>query len=166
MRLDLGGIAKGYAVDEALAVLGRMGIRSALVSGGGDLAVSAAPPGQGGWRIEVPSPDTTNGAPTTFVLLKHGALATSGDLFQHLEIDGVRYSHIVDPRTGMGLTDRSQVTVIARDCLTADSLATAVSVLGPPAGLNLIEQTPGAAARILRQPGERLEVVQSRRFPK
>lgn len=166
MRLDLGGIAKGYAVDEALAVLRARGIRRALVSGGGDLAVSAPPPGQRAWRIELAPPELTNAPPAEFVWLKHAALATSGDTFQRLEIDGRRYSHIVDPRTGLGLTDHSLVTVIARDCLTADSLATAVSVLGPAKGLALVEDTAGAAARVLRAPNERMERHESRRFPR
>ena len=164
MRLDLGGIAKGYAVDEALNVLGRSGIRSALVAGGGDMAVSAPPPGRKGWRIEVAPLDATNAPPARFVRLSHAAIATSGDLFQRLEIDGKRYSHIVDPRTGIGLTDHSLVTVIARDCMTADSLTKVVSVLGPEKGLRFIEDTPAAAARVVRQPGGAVETYESKRF--
>jgi len=156
MRLDLGGIAKGYAVDEALDILRAQGIKSALVAGSGDLAMSDPPPGKKGWRIEVAPLDVTNAPPLRFVLLANAAIATSGDIFQRLEIDGKRYSHIVDPRTGLGLTDHSLVTVIARDCLTADSLATAVSVLGPSQGLQLIGETPGAAAHIVESQGKRL----------
>lgn len=136
MRLDLGGIAKGYAVDEALRVLRAHGIRAALVSGGGDLAVSAAPPGTPGWRIQLEGGE--EGGAAEFVRLRHAALATSGDLFQFVEVGGVRYSHIVDPRTGLGLTNRSLVTVIARDGRTADSLATALSVQGPERGRGLL----------------------------
>jgi len=158
MRLDLGGIAKGYAVDEAMKVLRHHGIRSALVSGGGDLAVSDPPPGKTGWRIELPPLDVTNAPPVRFVILSHAALATSGDLFQRLEIDGKRYSHIVDPRTGIGLTDHSLVTVIARDCMTADSLTKVVSVLGPDQGLKLIQQDRGAEARVVRKPAEQIEL--------
>lgn len=157
MRLDLGAIAKGYAVDAAMSVLAANGIHSALVSGGGDLAVSAAPPGRTGWQIELAPLDLTNSPPARFVLLQHAALATSGDVFQHVEIDGRRYSHIVDPRTGLGLTDHSLVTVIAPDCTTADSLATAVSVLGPDPGLRLIRGRHGVEARIIRAPDGRIE---------
>jgi FAD:protein FMN transferase len=164
MRLDLGGIAKGYAIDEALEVLGARGIRSALVSGGGDLAVSMAPPGKPGWRIEVAPLDVAGAPPARFALLEFEALATSGDVFQRLEIDGQRYSHIVDPRTGVGLTDHSLVTVIARDCTTADSLATAVSVLGPAAGLRLLERTRGVEGQIVRKPAEAIEVIETRGF--
>jgi thiamine biosynthesis lipoprotein len=164
MRLDLGGIAKGYAVDEALRTLRACGIQRALVSGGGDLAVSESPPGAEGWRIELSPSEGNNTAPPLFVRLKHGALATSGDLFQFVEIAGTRYSHIVDPRTGIGLTDHSQVTVIARDCMTADALSTSVSVLGAEAGLKLVESTPRAAAHVARQPGAQIEVFESKRF--
>lgn len=146
MRLDLGGIAKGYAVDEALRVLRAHGIRSALVSGGGDLVVSAAPPGADGWRIQLEGGG--EGGAAEFVRLRHAALATSGDLFQFVEVDGGRYSHIVDPRTGLGLTNRSLVTVIARDGQTADSLATALSVTGPAAGRHLL-RAARAEARVL-----------------
>jgi thiamine biosynthesis lipoprotein len=164
MRLDLGAIAKGYAVDQALKVLRARGVTRALVAGGGDMAVGDAPPGKPGWRIEVAALDVTNAPSARFVILRNRALATSGDVFQHVEIDGVRYSHIVDPRTGMGLTDHSLVTVIARDCTTADSLATAVSVLGPAKGLKLIEQFPRVAAHVVRRPGRAIEVHESRNF--
>jgi thiamine biosynthesis lipoprotein len=163
MRLDLGAIAKGYAVDEALKVLAAQGIRSALVAGGGDLAVSDSPPGRPGWRIDVPGPEASNAPPAQSVLLRRAALATSGDLFQHVVIDGVRYSHIVDPRTGLGLTDQSLVTVIARDCMTADSLSTAISVLGPKAGLPLA-RTEGAAVRIVRLAEGTVEFSEDARF--
>jgi thiamine biosynthesis lipoprotein len=164
MRLDLGGIAKGYALDAALAVLRTNGIRRALVSGGGDMALGDPPPDRPGWRIEVPRLNLTNAPPEQFVLLANAGLATSGDLYQRVIIAGVRYSHIVDPRTGIGLTDHSQVTVIARDATTADALATTVSVLGPEQGLELVESTCGAAVQILRQPESDVEARTSRRW--
>jgi len=164
MRLDLGAIAKGYAADEALKVLRRRGITRALVAGGGDMALGDPPPGKKGWRIEIAPLDTTNAPPARFVLLANAGLATSGDLFQHVEIRGKRYSHIVDPHTGMGLTDHSLVTVIAPDGITADSLATAVSVLGPEKGKRLIENTKSAAVHIVRRPGDTIEATESSRF--
>ena len=166
MRLDLGGIGKGCALDEALKVLYAHGIRRALVTGGGDMVAGEPPPGKTGWRIEVASLDVTNAPLPCYVSLARSGLATSGDLFQHLEIQGRRYSHIVDPRTGVGLTDHSLVTVIARDGMTADSLSTAVSVLGPTRGRQLVERTPGAAALIVRKPGQQVEIVTTSRFPK
>jgi thiamine biosynthesis lipoprotein len=164
MRLDLGGIAKGYAIDEALKVLMKQGIRSALVSGGGDLAVTGAPPGRKGWRIEVAPLDVEGAPPPRFVGLTFKAMATSGDVFQRLEVGGQRYSHIVDPRTGVGLTDHSLVTVIANDCTTADGLATAVSVLGPVDGLELLESRRGVVGQIIRKPGETIERIETRGF--
>jgi FAD:protein FMN transferase len=157
MRLDLGGIAKGYAVDQALRTLARRGITSALVSGGGDMAVGDPPPDKEGWRIELPPLDTSNAPPARFVLLSHAGLSTSGDLFQRLEINGQRYSHVIDPRTGVGLTDHSLVTVIAPDDFTADGLTKVASVLPPKEALKFIRQTPGAAVRIVRKPGAKVE---------
>jgi thiamine biosynthesis lipoprotein len=166
MRLDLGGIAKGYAVDQALKVLSSLGVTSALVSGGGDLVVSDSPPGKKGWRIELPPLDASNAPPTRFVLLSHAGLSTSGDLFQRLEINGVRYSHIIDPRTGIGLTDHSLVTVIAPDDFTADGLTKVMSVLGPKEALKFIAKNPDAAVRIVRKPADKAEIYQSSGFGK
>jgi thiamine biosynthesis lipoprotein len=121
MHLDAGGIAKGYAADEALATLRKGGIESALVAVSGDVAASGAPPGQAGWRVRVQNEP---------ILLVNAAVSTSGDEFQFLEIDGVKYSHIFDPRTGMALRDFRTVSVIAPAGMEADSLATAIAVLG------------------------------------
>lgn len=166
MRLDLGSIAKGYAIDEALKVLRNHGIQHALVTGGGDMAAGEPPPGKPGWRITLAPLDVTNAPPERHLLLRNAGLGTSGDLFQHVEIDGVRYSHIVNPRTGYGLTDHSLVTVIARDCITANTLATAVSVLGPKEGLKQVEATPRAALHLVRKPGQTIEQLASRRLSK
>ena len=161
MRLDLGAIAKGFACDEALAVLKRRGLARALVGGSGDMAAGDAPPGQPGWRIEVAPLDAPGAPPPQVVFLKNCGIATSGDVFQRLEIAGRRYSHIVDPRTGLGLTDHSLVTIIAPDAMTADALSTAVSVLGLERGMRLVEETPGAAGHAVRQPGEKIEFIES-----
>jgi thiamine biosynthesis lipoprotein len=161
MRLDLGGIAKGYAVDQALKLLTRLGVASALISGGGDMAVSAEPPGKPGWRIELPPLDATNAPRARYVMVSHVGISTSGDLFQRLEVGGVRYSHIVDPRTGMGLTDHRLVTVIAGDDFAADGLTKVMSVLPPKDALKFISKTPGAYVRIVRKPSANVEVYQS-----
>ncbi|HXP60715.1 MAG TPA: FAD:protein FMN transferase [Dongiaceae bacterium] len=164
MRLDLGGIAKGYAVEQALRTLKGLGLSRALVEGGGDVSVGDPPPGKPAWRIELAPLDVTNAPPGRFLLLKNAAISTSSDLYQRLEIEGKRYSHIVDPRTGIGLTNHSLVNVIARHGATADSLTKVVSVLGPDQGLKVVEATPGAAARLMRDPGGELETYESRRF--
>ena len=165
MRLDLGGIAKGYAVDQALAVLRKHGIARALVDAGGDIGLGDPPPERRGWLIGV-SPLEPGEPPSRFLWLSRVAIATSGDTHQFVQIDGVRYSHIVDPRTGLGLTDHSTVTIIAPDCTTADALASAVSVLGPERGLKLVEATPGAAAFIVRAPEGTAQTYQSCRWKK
>jgi thiamine biosynthesis lipoprotein len=166
MRLDLGGIAKGYALQEALQTLVDHGVSRALVTGGGDMVAGDAPPGKPGWQIEIAPLDATHAPPAPSVCLRRQALATSGDLFQRFEFGGQRYSHIVDPRTGIGLTDHSLVTVIARDGMTADGLSTAVSVLGPDKGIRLVERERSAAVYIVRQPGTAIEQRTSRRFPR
>lgn len=150
MRLDLGGIAKGYAMGEALEVLDRHGLGRALISGGGDLIAGDPPPGRAAWRIALTSLASPQAPPAEHLNIARRAVATSGDLAQYVEIDGRRYSHIMDPRTGFGLTERRLVTVIAPDPTTADSLATALSVLGPHLGLELAAEFPDVEARILQ----------------
>jgi thiamine biosynthesis lipoprotein len=153
MLLDLGGIAKGFAVDEAMKVLKRHRIPRALVAAGGDIVVSAPPPGARGWVIGIAALESTEAPPSRYLLLRDRAVSTSGDAHQYVDIGGVRYSHIVDPHTGLGLTGRSSVTVVANDCTTSDGLATAASVLGPSSGSRLIDLTPSAAA-LFRHAGE------------
>jgi thiamine biosynthesis lipoprotein len=164
MRLDVGSIGKAYAVDAALVVLKQRGFPRALVGGSGDMAAGDPPPGQPGWRIEVAPLDSPGAPPPQIVLLANRAVATSGDVFQRVEIGGKRYSHIVDPHTGLGLTDHALVTVLAPDCFTANSFSTAVSVLGPERGLRLVEGTPDVSALIMRKPDERIEFVESSRW--
>jgi thiamine biosynthesis lipoprotein len=165
MQLDLGGIAAGFAVDEALRVLKSKGVTSALIDASGDIGVSEAPPGAAGWRIGI-APLEPDADPTRYLLLNNAAVTTSGDAWQFVEIDGKRYSHIVDPRTGLGLTSRSATIIVATDCTAADSYATAVSVLGPEAGLKLVEATPGMAAFILRLEEGRVRTYESTRLKK
>ena len=140
MRLDLGGIAKGYAVDQALAVLRQHGITRALVDGSGDIALGDPPPGRNGWRVAVASLRDPRAKPARFLSLANRAVATSGDAYQAVKIGGKRFSHILDPRTGLGLTTSSSVTVVARDGTTADALASAISVMGPQPGIALAER--------------------------
>jgi thiamine biosynthesis lipoprotein len=165
MQLDLGGIAKGYAADEALRVLERCGIRRALVAAGGDIAVSGPPADATDWKIGIAPLEDPNAKPSRFLLLHDAAVSTSGDAEQYVEIDGKRYSHIVDPRTGMGLVGRESVTVTARHGIMADSLTKVVSVLGPERGLAIIDRLPGVAALVVRKTDHGTEVVASKRFP-
>lgn len=145
MQLDLGGIAKGYILDQALAVLRREGVSCALIEAGGDIVVGDAPPGREGWRIEVAYAEPS----WRWVTLANAALSTSGDTEQFVEINGVRYSHIVDPRTGWGVSHRIAATVIAPDGITSDSLATALCVLGEE-GLPWVRTLPGVRVYLRR----------------
>jgi len=166
MRIDLGGIAKGYAAEQALAVLKSRGFPSALVDAGGDISIGAAPPGKTGWQIAIRDPGRATHEPPGYLVLSDLAIATSGDEFQHLDLYGRRYSHIINPADGMGVTDAANVTVIARDGTTADALATALSIMPAAEGIRLIESIEGASAAIVRRAGNGFERILSLRFPR
>ena len=135
MRFDLGGVAKGYAADLMLESLAAAGLRQAMVAAGGDILLGDPPPGRDGWRVAVQTVDLTRH--DEVLVLANAAISTSGDLHQWVEIDGVRYSHILDPATGLGLTRRIAATVIADEAKLSDALATAACVMGPCAGKSL-----------------------------
>jgi FAD:protein FMN transferase len=125
MELDLGGIAKGYALDEMAEIIKGHGLRTYLLDGGGDLLAGAPPPDAAGWHIQAPG-DTT-------LVIRHEALATSGDRYQFLEHEGKRYSHLIDPRTGYGVLHQRTVTVRAPTATRADAWASACSILSEEA---------------------------------
>ena len=164
MLLDLGAIAKGYATDAALEVLRRHGIRQALVAAGGDIRVGDAPPDAKGWKIGIAPLKNPAAPPEHFLLLVNAGVSTAGDAEQFIEIGGTRYSHIVDPKTGMGLVGRRSATVIAPNDTLADALDTALCVMGPDRGLKLIESMKETAAlyvfeekgRVITRPSNRL----------
>ena len=131
LQLDLGGIAKGYALDAAGEVLRDAGLRAYLIDGGGDLLLGAPPPGRTGWRV-----DTPEGQIDTAQV----AIATSGAAYRYLEWEGIHYSHLIDPRTGLGITNPSLVTVMAPAGMGADALASALSVLGEAEGIKLLRR--------------------------
>lgn len=164
MALDVGGIGKGFAASEALAAIGALGVRSALVAVSGDLAFSAAPPGQAGWRIRVHR-EAAEASPVPPVLvLTDAAVSTSGNVEQFLDVDGRRYSHVIDPASRQGLTDDITVTVIAPRGLDADGLDTAMGLLGVERGLALIERYPEAAALVVLRKDDRVEMRSSSRL--
>jgi thiamine biosynthesis lipoprotein len=166
MQLDLGGIAKGYAADEALAVLKKHGISRALVAAGGDIVMTGPPPGAAGWTVAIAPLEESPKDSGPRLLLHDAAVSTSGDAEQYVVLDGKRYSHIVDPRTGRGLVGRMSATVVAPQGITADSLTKVVAVLGPDRGFPLIESVPGVSGRYVRKTDDGQEVVTSKRFPK
>lgn len=163
MLLDLGGIAKGYAADQALGVLHTAGVSSALVALGGDIVVRGAPPGKDGWTIAIaplgPAVDTNIGP----LLLRDAAVSTSGDAEQYVVHDGTRYSHLLNPATGRALAGRRGVTVRAYDGMTADALATGISVLGRERGL-AVADLAGAAALIVESAADGVHQFRSSRW--
>ncbi|MCE5267787.1 MAG: FAD:protein FMN transferase [Planctomycetaceae bacterium] len=150
MRIDLGGIAKGYAVDEGMRVLRTHGFNRAMIDAGGNIGLGDPPPGKPGWRIGVAPPDAKR-PPRQYLWLSRVGVSTSGDFWQHAVINGVRYSHLVDPRTGVALTGRCSVTVVGPDGLSTDGLSSAAAILGPEKGMKLIDDTPGAAGLMVRE---------------
>lgn len=165
MRLDVGGIAKGYASDEALRLLRTRGIHRALVAASGDLALGDSPPGAPGWRVEISGYDRSGGPAASRAFLSNCGISTSGDLFQRVEIDGVRYSHILNPFTCVGMTNHALATVIAPRDTTADALATTMTILEPGEALKLAAKYK-AAVRIIQMEGERPMVYENERFRK
>ena len=129
MRLDLGGIAKGYAADAMFEAMKSRGFPATCIAAGGDLRLGDPPPEKTAWMIGIKNSDKETISEQ--VALSNCAVSTSGDLQQYVEIDGVRYSHIVNPATGLGLINQFVITVIAADATTSDALATAACVAGP-----------------------------------
>jgi FAD:protein FMN transferase len=129
MQLDLGGIAKGYAAQAVVDYLKTIHIPIALADAGGDIAVGEAPPEKTGWKLGINVPESLSEIWDKRVNLVNASIATSGDLYQFTEHNGKVYSHILDPRTGYGITNRRNVTIIAFDGATADWIATSCTVL-------------------------------------
>lgn len=129
MQLDFGGIAKGYIAQWVINYLKANGIQQALVDAGGDIVMSGAPLNQQGWLIGVNLPETTDQLLNKKLQLSNCSVATSGDVYQFIEYKGVKYSHIINPLTGYGVTNLRNVTIVAKTGATADWLATACSIL-------------------------------------
>ena len=144
VQLDFGGIAAGYACDEAVRIFREHGLPRVMVEASGDFACGDPPPGKEGWTIGIGSLTQPDAEPTRFVRLANRAVTTSGDVYQYVEFDGVRYSHVVDPQTGLGLTTRSSTTVIANDCTAADALAKTGGLLGAERAKTVIGRVEGA----------------------
>lgn len=154
MLLDFGGIAKGYIAQQACDAVRKSGCPRCLVAVAGDIATGDPPLDANGrelsgWRVGVAPLDKPDGEPSRILSLKNMSVSTSGDAFQFVEINGVRYSHIVDPKTGLGLTHRSSVTTISSNGAIADGLATALTILKTEDGMKLLHQYQGAAALVV-----------------
>jgi thiamine biosynthesis lipoprotein len=166
MLLDLGGIAKGYAIDKAIEAAQRCGAVGAMVDIGGDVRCFGLPPkGREHWLIGLQDPNSAiegmEGGGLRLVLkVTNEAVATSGDYQQFVIIEGKRYSHIMDRKTGKSAESLSSVTIITDNATDADALATAVSVMGAEKGLTLIEKLPNTEA-ILISPGPKYEITKT-----
>jgi thiamine biosynthesis lipoprotein len=166
MRLDLGAIAKGYAVDKAAEAAQRCGAAGAMVDLGGNIRCFGTPPkGRDHWLIGVQDPNAAGegaGGGGLLLTLKitEASIATSGDYQQFALIAGKRYSHILDPHTGWSAEGLSSVTIITDNATDADALSTAISVMGIQKGLALIERLPNTEA-ILITSGQRREIIKT-----
>jgi len=147
MKITLGGIAKGYVVDQGLHILKEQGIQHALIDAGGDIAVAGGKPGGEPWEIALRDPEDSENVLAEFELID-GAIATSGNYLRYFDPEA-QVGHIMDPRTGYSAHLASSATVIAQTCTEADALATAVFVLGPTAGIEIINQLESVEAMVL-----------------
>ena len=169
-EIDLSAIAKGYAADAITELATRRGFENVFVEVGGEIAALGSSPARSPWRvaIEVPRHGAPVGADPWFatVTLSDAGIATSGDYRNYFESEGRLYGHIIDPRTGYPISNGvASVSVIARDCMTADALATALTVMGPDAGITLVEASPGIEALfILRTATNTLSTLSSSGF--
>lgn len=148
MGVDLGAIAKGWAVDRAIEKLEAAGIRSAIIDAGGDLRIIGSRPGKGTWRIGVQHPREAGGLLATFDL-RDTAIVTSGDYERFFVVAGERYHHILDPATGRPARGCQSVTVLAPTAAEADACATAAFVLGPDKGIPFLRNRPGVRGFIV-----------------
>ncbi|MCM8770188.1 MAG: FAD:protein FMN transferase [Candidatus Omnitrophica bacterium] len=156
MKLDLGGIAKGYIVDQVVRMLRVSGFSHGLVDGGGDIFCWGFNPEGYPWQVGIQNPWKASNILAILSLSDRG-IATSGDYQRYLMIRGKKYGHIVDPRTGRTVQGfPTSVTVVASDCATADGLATACFVLGREQGMQLLRNLDGVEGMIIDQDGQKV----------
>jgi len=164
MQLDLGGIAKGYAADAMRTVLAEAGIPASMVASGGDIALGTAPPATRGWVVQLDPGDEFPGAKIPLSLHSR-AVSTSGAHRQSFTIEGKTYSHIVDPRTGLGLTRQTAVSVIAPTATETDALATAASLMETGQAIALLARRTGVSGRIFLSPSRKGAEAETRSTP-
>ena len=148
MRVHLGGIGKGYAVDRAVAMMKAYGIHNFMLHFGGDLYV-AGQPGQGPWRLGIQDPRGAPGESFATLELRDATFSTSGDYERFFMDEGLRYHHILDTDTGQQARGCRSVTIVAKSAMLADALSTGVLIMGPHAGMELVERLPDVDAVIV-----------------
>lgn len=139
MRIGFGGIGKGYAAEMAKALLKREGVTSGIVNASGDLTTWGLQPDNSPWTIGIAHPDNAH-LPFSYMNITDMAVATSGNYEKYITINGKRYSHTIDPKTGLPVTGIKSVTIISPNAEIADAMATPVTIMGIRAGLNMINQ--------------------------
>lgn len=166
MKLDLGGIAKGYGIDKAVEAMQSCGATGGLVDVGGNIRCFGKPKAKPHWLIGIQDPNEIEnrkpkiensidvGKPLVILKLNDGAVATSGHYRRFVSIGGKKFSHIIDTKTGFSSDKLASVTIIAKDAITADALSTAVIVMGAENGLALIEKIPQTEAILITAPTE------------
>ena len=164
MRLDLGGIAKGYAADEALKTLIQLDFASAAVDIGGDIALGNAPPGSDGWSVEVFDLNTVSELETEKLTLENCGIAVSGDTYRYLEYDGIKYAHIINPLTGHGVVHERRVAVIAPSAMIADAWASAYSVMAWELAISDAIDRVNLSTRFIERKESGLEEVNTGKF--
>jgi thiamine biosynthesis lipoprotein len=137
LKIDLGGIAKGYIADQLMIILKKAGIKQAAVIIGGEMVFAEAPPEKGGWTVGIERPSRQL---LGVLRLSNTALSTSGDSYQFFEKNGVRHAHLINPSSRKPKTDRRNVTILARSAMLADAWATALRVSSPEAALELAKE--------------------------
>ena len=155
MRIDVGGIGKGYAADQAIDALRRAGAVAGVVALSGDIKTFGRLPGGKMFPVGIQHP-RQDGAVLAWIDLQDEAISTAGDYERFFEREGVRYHHILDPRTLQPARSCQSVTVIAREGVWADGLDTGIFVMGPERGMELVEQLPDVEAIIVDQDGHLL----------
>ncbi|TVQ66937.1 MAG: FAD:protein FMN transferase [Balneolaceae bacterium] len=156
MRLDLGGIAKGYAAEMAMHLLREKGFPVSFVDAGGDITLGDPPPGRNGWEVAVPLSKRNPELGYIMIQTSNRTVTTSGDMFQYITVNGVRYSHIINPHTGLGSTAQQQATVVSRSGTWADAYASALTLMEPEEAMELIDTLPDTEAILFRNNGDEL----------
>lgn len=141
MRIGFGGIGKGYAAEMAKQVLLKNNVQSGIINASGDLCAWGLQPNGQKWTIGIANPDAPNAA-FSYMEISNKAVATSGNYEKFVTINGKKYSHTIDPKTGLPITGIKSVTIIASNAEFADAMATPIAVMGIKAGLFLIDQIP------------------------
>jgi len=148
MRIGFGGIGKGYAAEKAREMLQQMGVKSGIVNASGDLTAWGLQPDGKPWTVGIAHPDMA-GLPFSYLNISDMAIATSGNYEKYIVVNGKKYSHTIDPRTGLPVTGIKSVSIICANAEMADAMATPVTIMGIEAGLFMINQLKGIGCIII-----------------